>query len=240
MENTSSVNILLNTINRYELTPNIVEQNLANAQYPHKIHISDNGSTDHRIIDWGVNFADTHVSYPKNIGNPQSLNNMVERVLDSSDYIVIMGNDIELPKGWLEQAIKCLKDFPKIGMLGFNCSEGVHHVFKWGEHRLMMSKNGAVIGTVIIDARVFRKIGYFNEFAKYGYWDGVWSRRVSLSGWSPFFLYDYPSKHISISGEEDYKSDKMEQAESAWSKAKAWHDAYGDKVVYLNKNQNVN
>lgn len=229
---------IMNTINRYGITPTCTEENIARAGMDFDLFITDNGSSDKRIVEWGKRVAHKHTANETNMGNPYALNRMIKDALEY-DYIVILGNDILLPSNWLIHALTALQ-VHNVGMVGWML-EGKKHLsrfFKDGVE-FEIDESNVVIGSTVMRREVIDKIGYLNEFSKFGHWDATFSMRVSRH-FDCFYMARERAKHIGVApGEFEYKDMKRYEAQKAFVKAWDWHSKYQQKDVYLDIEQNV-
>jgi len=218
------VSYLMNTIDRFPKTVNITEANIRRAGFPiDEIMISDNGSTQQEIKDWAQGFATRFYDNKENIGNAQSHNRMME--VCKGNYIVVAGNDIELPKGWLKKAIVELQDH-KVGLVGFD----------WRDEKLEETHNGLKVtqgspfGTWVFRRSLLETVGYFNEWSKYGLWDSAYALRCKNKGYINGYLKDAPSKHKGDDVGEDSEYRRMKNEEL--QKAK---EGYSELIKQLTK-----
>ena len=218
-----TVTYIMNTIDRFDITPRVTVQNRQRAGRPiNQFIITDNGSKDERIKRWAGGFAHKYIPNQENIGNPQALNNALN--LATGDIIVIAGNDIELPANWLNDAIKQLTD-PKVGLVGFNWRGNSAKCKKTPYNGLKIPvKGSSVFGTWVMTKQTFQKVGYFNEFSKYGLWDSAYNKRCEDAGLINGYIDGRDSKHIAndVGKKDDYR--KMKDKEL--SKAKKGFTAY--------------
>ena len=205
------VSYLMNCIDRFPKTANITEDNIKNAGYPiDEIIISDNGSTQQEIKDWAQGFATTFIDNSQNIGNAQGHNNMLKEA--KGDFFVIAGNDIELPKGWLKAAIEMASDY-HVGLVGFDWrGENLTNRYK-----SLKLTEGCPFGTWVFSRRVLERVGYFNEWSKYGLWDSAYALRCKHAGYLNGYLINHPSKHKGedVGEDSDYRRMKNEELKKA-------------------------
>ena len=106
------VSILMLTIDRFELTSRVWKHNLAAARYKLdrsielECLICDNGSRDRRIVDFYRPHSNPTIAYHRvngiNEGVGKAFNQLYLR--STGKFIAILGNDIEMPNGWLNRA----------------------------------------------------------------------------------------------------------------------------------------
>ena len=230
------VSIILNTINRSELTPPCVEWSVKCCGYPREdmeVIITDNGSYEGVIRNWGEKFADIHIQNEENKGNPQALNNALS--IAKGDYISIIGNDYNMRRNWLRVAIDFIDKNPEVGIVGFGQTR--HPQFQFGGMNVTEPPEG-VIFAVVFHRKVFERIGYFCTFSKYGYWDGEYSRRAALAGFRNFYLSDYGFDDLGKdrhSGTE-YRKLKDREAAKALPDIRRMRSRYETEGLYLDIN----
>jgi glycosyltransferase involved in cell wall biosynthesis len=213
---------IMNTIDRFDITPKLTVRNIQKAGRPvNQIIITDNGSTDERIKRWAGTFAHKFIPNPKNIGNPQALNNALD--IATGDIIVIAGNDIELPSNWLNDAIKCLNK--EVGLVGFNWRGNHAKCKKTQVHGLNVPvKGSSVFGTWVMTKQTFKKIGHLNEFSKYGLWDSAYNKRCEDAGLINGYVIGRDSIHVA--NDMDTSSDYRKMKDRELKKAKKGFSEY--------------
>jgi len=184
---------IVNTINRSELTPKVTAHNLRVSGLKASetlIIVTDNGSSEKGIREWGEKFADVYIDNGTNIGNPQALNNALAIARSHyCDYFVIAGNDIELKEGWATHSIKEFSSNHKLGLLGYDWRNSK------GETKGRLRLSTSVFGTWMFPFKTLQKCGYFSTFSKYGLWDGEFHMRVTKNGFEKGYLVGFDSKH---------------------------------------------
>ena len=66
-----TVSYIFNTIDRSAITPRVTDNNFKHANYPiQEIIVTDNGSNEQKIKDWGKSVADKYIENKRNVGNP--------------------------------------------------------------------------------------------------------------------------------------------------------------------------
>ena len=228
---------IMNTIDRYDITPMCTEENIKRAGQEFDLFITDNGSTDRRIVEWGKKIAHKHTANETNMGNAYALNRMLFDVIHY-DFIVKIDNDMLMPENWLTDAINSLKH--DVGMVGWKLQGQIYgHRFRKHGINYEMDDTNVVIGSTVVRGDVARSVGYFNEWSKYGHWDAAYCRR--LQKYADAFYLQERCHHIGTkqSGDPAYEYMKQEEAKKAFEKAREWHHLYGDKKVFLTLEQKV-
>ncbi len=211
------VTYIMNIIDRYPITKDVTEKNILYAgRGIDEFIFTDNGSTDKRIIQWAIGAADTLILNETNVGNPQALNNALKKA--KGDYIVIAGNDIQLPTRWLHKAVEIAAD-PKVGLVGFDWrDEPKNETYK----TLKLTK-GCPFGTWVFHRRLLDEVGYFNEWSKYGLWDSGYAMRCKAKGLLNGYVMGLSSKHVGedVGENSEYrkmKNEEMRKAKPHYSK----------------------
>lgn len=187
------VSILLLTIDRYDLTREYVGNALRDAGYPFELCVTDNGSTDKRIIEW-VEQQNPKVFFKneENKGTTQSLNRMIEA--NPSDAWVFIGNDIELPKDWLKKLVETSEKIPQSGVVGINWRPIEFEKVDINGTEVLLSGN--TFGTMFITKQTRDRVGKFCEdYGTYGLWDSDYSIRCNLAGLVNYYLCGVRSEH---------------------------------------------
>lgn len=196
------VSLLMLTIDRFDKTPDVWKHNLRTAghgRYNIETLVCDNGSTDKRIVRF---FADQKIAYhrvnSRNEGIGHSLNQLFLRA--KGDIIASVGNDIEMPDGWLKEALYYIDNVPDCGIVGFDWGHGGMPPLserngikaKW----LTADKN-RIFGNWVMHRRVIEKIGFFHEgYGPYGIEDSDFNERVNRSGFQSLYHPTLTSKHV--------------------------------------------
>lgn len=229
----------MNQINRFDITPQTTERNIENAGRPiDEVIITDNGSEDGKIKEWAVNYADLYCWNDENIGNPQALNKMLS--ICSGDVIVIAGNDIALPVGWLDEAIKAIERLPKCGLIGFHCVGGLPKETEL-IHDLRIKRPANVFGTWVMSRELFKDVGYFWEFSKYGCWDADYNIRVRHAGYNSIYLSDFPSIHKGndSGSKSQYRQLKDSEMKKGCEKLIPMREEYNENKYHVTKDQKL-
>lgn len=195
---------LMLTIDRYDITSKVWDHNIKSAVtgLPEDIHIEslvcDNGSKDRRIVNFFDGKADHHRVNARNEGCSKAFNQLFLR--SKGDYICLLGNDIEMPNGWLAEAIKYIEGVPNCGIVGFDWGHGgvppVSMKFGSLAHWLTPQLN-RVFGAWVFHRRIVDEIGFFHEgFGPYGLEDSDFNERVNLAGFNSLYHPTLKSKHL--------------------------------------------
>jgi hypothetical protein len=224
---------IVNTINRSELTPKVTAHNLRISGLKASetlIIVTDNGSTEKPIREWGMKFADVYIDNGVNIGNPQALNNALAIARSHyCDYFVVAGNDIELKEGWATHSIREFSSNPKLGLLGFDWRNSKGDI----KGRVRMSDS--VFGTWMFPFKTLEKCGYFSTFSKYGWWDGEFQMRVTKNGFEKGYLVGFDSYHRGNDMGEQSPYRKMKSEEMAKAVKAGAPSRSNSNISYVNR-----
>ena len=193
------VSILLLTIDRYETTRRCLDMAIANAHYPNELLVTDNGSTDQRIIDYLIDLDPSYLMLnQENKGIAPMHNAMLERA--KGDYFVLIGNDIELPPGWLSYLVSTYDQLKSLGhkpgLAGIHCVETLHPEQMYAEN-LIIHPGHNVFGTMFFGREVLNEIGYFNEiYHPYGMDDSDYAYRLNKTGHINYYVHGMSSVHV--------------------------------------------
>jgi GT2 family glycosyltransferase len=214
--------ILFLTLDRFSLTVRTLTNNLKNAgAAPVEILACDNGSTDKRVPHFLQSFQ-PRMKYlrlnSRNEGIGKAFNQLYLR--SSGDYIVLLGNDLELDTNWLAQGIRYLEEVEmarcKAGMVAFD----------WGHSGLppLSTKNGVTahfltptlnrcFGVTMFKRELVEQVGLFcEEYGPYGLDDSDLNERVNLMGFTSFYVPGVKCRHLDndVGSVTEYRKTKDE------------------------------
>lgn len=201
-----SLGILMLTIDRYETTKKVLDENIANIGLnvgEFGLYACDNGSTDISIIDYisRFNYLCHYRINKRNEGVAHSFNQLVTRALPHSTHICLMGNDILMPHGWGKQMIDLSNKIVNSGLIGCHV-DGLFDVppvsNQFGvEAHYTDKKFNRVFGTTLMRSEVIHQVGLFDErFGCYGLEDSELNNRVELAGFKSAYIPHQKSTHI--------------------------------------------
>lgn len=202
------VDILLNTIDRYELTVRCIGKALQTAGHSYGLMVCDNGSSDERVIDYirTLNPWRFFVN-ARNEGCAQMHNQML--LCSRANLFVLLDNDIELRReNWLRDLVDAWVGAKNAGvnpgMLGIHsdqlCPE--HHApvtLSNGTvlHVASPPKEDAIFGTRMFSREVLDKVGYFCEdYGTYSLCDNEYNTRVHHSGFVNAYISGPSGLHL--------------------------------------------
>lgn len=206
--------ILFLTIDRYELTSQSISTSLANSGHSeYDVFVADNGSKDIRTLEFIRNSGFHYVKeFGENMGVAKAFNHLMYKAKDY-DAIVLLGNDIVMPGGWLSEWIKVHNILGnETGIVGIECAippcpeseyKGLFvHKIELGDR---------VFGCWYIPKLVIDKVGYFFEYpGTYGIEDSDYNERVTRSGFTSFYLSNRVFKSFHLDSDVGNKTEYRE------------------------------
>ncbi len=197
------VSILLNTIDRFDLTVRCIGGALADCSCKYELLVCDNGSSDRRVVDYVKTLPGLvyHRLNESNEGCAQMHNQMLLRA--KGDYFCLLDNDIELWNGWLDKLVEVYETVELSGIAAIhttNLSPEQHPAENLNGivvHPATPPKEDAVFGTRLFDRSVLKKVGYFCEdYGPYGLCDNEYNSRVYHSGFVNYYLDGPSAMHL--------------------------------------------
>lgn len=219
------VSFLMLNIDRYEVMKDTITKNIERVGVDVEIELlfCDNGSTDKRAIEFLDSMNPKY--FRKNSSNEGVARAMNQLYLRSTgDLIVLLGNDILLPQGWLKSAMAYAHATPKCGIIGIDWGHGqlppCTEKFSLNAHWVTPEKN-KVFGVWILQRKLIEQIGFFaDDFLQYGLEDTNFNERVNRAGFYSFYLPDMKSEHLCNDAGQSSEYRKMK-------------DYYMDKNYYI-------
>lgn len=210
------ISICMISWNRAEIMKKVLKHNHSQIILSEGLEIeylfADQGSSDKSVNvlkKWNPSYLRLNT---KNEGVAQTFNQLMIRA--TGNYVVLMGNDILMPKDWLGEMIRYAEHFKKeCGLIGVKCTtvmpplstrNGVHAHF-------VDEKIDKVFGTWLMPRHLFNSIGYFDENYKgYGLEDSDYNNRVNRAGFISFYVPDKNSEHLAhdVGDKSKYRRDK--------------------------------
>lgn len=217
---------ILLTLDRPELTKQIIAQNLFNAGISADVFWIDNGSKPENIeAVEALHYPFTAVRhFPENVGISSALNAGIE-LADGYDAIVTLANDILMPAGWLEKMVEYADKIEKSGMIGMHCVEVLPPLTDKGVHEIFTP-----FGNVLITGAALEAAGKFNtDYDPYGMQDADYAYRLNRLGFVSYYLPGLESDHIGadMGQDSEYRQMKnagLEKAAAVWTAAVEKYD----------------
>lgn len=203
------VSILALTLNRYDIMIQALETSLQNAGHEYELIITDNGSSDQRVIEWAISKNPVYFRQNStNEGNPKSLNQMYLRA--TGDFIVTLANDIVMPPNWLSTMVEYANKVPYCGLVGIHCvaSKPPLTEYEGVKAHFINAKMNRVFSNIGFKREVVNKVGFYSEeFHPYGLADSDFCQRVTMAGFMSFYLPNLSSQHIGhdVGNKDEYR-----------------------------------
>lgn len=120
----------------------------------------------------------------------------------TGDLIVLMGNDILMPPGWLAEMVKYATQVPRSGLIGVDWGHGgvppISAQFGINAHWLN-GKYDRVFGTTMVRRQVIEQVGLFYEgYGPYGLEDSDLNERVNRAAFNSCYVPNihFRSQHL--------------------------------------------
>lgn len=212
------VSVLLLTIDRYELTEKYVGEALRNAGHEFDLCVTDNGSTDQRVIDliesWEPKYFQRN---SENLGTTQMFNQMIRE--NPADGYVLIGNDIQMPPNWLRAFVDHAQMIPQTGTIGIDWMMRAYPRAVFNGREVDFADK--IYGPVYIPRSTRDKVGDFCEdYGKYGYDDTDWSLRCRSAGLVNYYISFMKCIHHGGDVGEDSDYRRMKDAHLKANKSK--------------------
>lgn len=197
--------IILNCVDRYDMTVDCIGKALAQADYPYEFLCCDNGSVDMRVRDFLQRQNPVYLRLnEKNQGIAPMHTAMFKKA--TGDYFVLADNDIKISAGWLKQMIETYEavgEVIKPGIAGIYttalCPE--QHAAETANgkviHPAKPPKEDAIFGTRLFSRDVYDKVGgHCLDYGSYGLADNDHAMRVHYSGFVNFYVDGPTAEHL--------------------------------------------
>ena len=188
----------------------IIKNTQANLEY--ELIVIDNGSTDDTASYIKQNYPQAIlIKNPDNLGYSKANNQGIEAA--RGQYIVLLNNDLVVPKNWLAKMVKIAENDPQIGIISSRENFGIIHQNYWPgfiwftkllDIILQRPKTVAtdnVFGFCLFLRRtLLKQIGLIDEYAFYGdFTDQDLCLRAIAAGYKvvvarDVFIYHYHAK----------------------------------------------
>lgn len=200
------IDIIIPTYITIDLTLRCLENIKKQTKTPYRlIHINDGSNIKkfYEVISYSgfLNIPFLHHSFEKNKGFASAINKGIE--MSSSDYLVMMNNDVIVTEGWLEKLIYGLKSSKKVGLvsaitnkissgcrydrvaraLGIERPEDPESYFNALPFKLLSLRSNVSFFCAAIKAEVINKIGLLDERFYCGAEDDDYNDRIRRAGY---------------------------------------------------------
>jgi len=187
---------------RHDVTKRVLEKSLSNHGLPQsmvELLVCDQGSTDQRVVPMIEGFRPAY--FRRNSGNEGCAHSFNQLYLRSTgEFLVLMGNDIEMPDGWLAKAVKYLELVPNSGLAAIDWGHsGVPPLStKCGvEAHFLTPTLNRCFGVTVFRRSLIEALGFFEEcYGPYGIEDSSWNERVNRAGYNSFYVPGLKSRHL--------------------------------------------
>ena len=158
-------------------------------------------------------------------GIANALNDGLDMALiDNYDYIGFLANDIIEPDNWLAKKVEALQTYPFAGIVASSLGEVKRGI-----------TNEHIISNWLIDIKLVKEIGYFNEaMFPYGPIDLDYCERSHIANFNTYYVMDCMAEHLGTHATGD---------EYGWNKAeiisKNWAAHEHDIKSYRNGTKNI-
>jgi len=193
-----TASIMMVTYNRLDLTKETLDNLFKNTKYPFNLIIVDNGSKDETVkyldkilskeMEGNEAFKDYKVIASKeNLGIAIGRNLALYEAINKYDsqWLATIDNDVEVPEGWLGEAISVMESNPAYASIGVNM-ERVEYQMVTKNGKTFQSKPQGNLGTaaMVFGRSLQKMLGFFNykDFNFYGQEDSDWGMRTRVLG----------------------------------------------------------
>lgn len=123
------VTILMLSFNGWQMTEQTINSLIDNTEFPYKLLVIDNGSTDLTVTNLRKDPTLFHIENSCNLGFATGFNIGMELV--DTPLFVLANNDVLFTPGWLDSLVKCAQNDTKVLAVGpvSNCVSGIQKVF---------------------------------------------------------------------------------------------------------------
>lgn len=207
--------LMMVTYNRLDLTKKTLNSIFKNTDYPFRLIIVDNGSTDgtvdflnNLISDGATSPYVTNIHIQLNYENKGIAvgRNQCLKISDehSDEWLSTIDNDIEVPFGWLKEAIEVLEANSNFGMIGVNL-EGKEYPLVTRNNKTFQYKKEGNLGTActVFNRKLHRLLGFFTTEAGtlYAHEDADFGMRARVLKYELGYIQQM-GNHIGV-GEND-------------------------------------
>jgi len=197
MTNINSATLMMVTYNRLELTKKTLDNLSQVTNYPHRLIIIDNGSTD-GTIEWlrtikynNSSCIGLDVEFNQNNLGIAHGRNQGLKISDryNDPWLVTIDNDIELYDGWLNECVGFMEINPKYS-IGINFEPNDYPILN-KNGKLFQYKQHGNIGTACaaFSRQLHNVLGFFSmEYGNYGEEDADYFMRSRYVGYELGYL----------------------------------------------------
>lgn len=237
------ITLMMVTYNRLDLTKRTIKSLNDNTKADYNLVVVDNGSEDGTVDYLNELAADNdniHLNLlPENKGIAIGRNIALKKAVElETNWFCTIDNDVEVPDGWLTEAIGIMKDNPKYAMIGVNMEGVKYPVVEQNGHKFQSKPRGN-LGTacIVFQSKLQKMLGYFStEYGLYGEEDADYGMRARVCGFGLGYI-ERMGNHFGV-GELDqgeYREFKDEMHKNNLAKFNANCGAYArrEKNLYF-------
>jgi GT2 family glycosyltransferase len=208
--------VILLTQNRFDLTAKVCQNNFYNAGIDADCFLVDTGSDE----SFGNNnYFKGFYTFKEKTGIAAGVNAGIKLVKSKEKYdgIILMANDILMPKNWLSDFIYYANNIPKTGIIGIHCVEELPPLID-GIHKIHTP-----FGNNYISMELINTIGGYNtDYDPYGMQDKDYAERAILAGFTNYYIQG-KSEHIGhdVGDGTEYrriKDESLQKAQAVWER----------------------
>lgn len=220
--------LMMITYNRLELTKKTINFLLESTNQPFSLVIVDNGSTDGTVeylkklklacsmkVPGEIPVQVELILLPENKGIAVGRNIALKKAdeLNATWYCTI-DNDVQMPKGWLQECIEILEENKGFGIIGVNMEDTIYPMITRGKHTFQEKPKGN-LGTacMVFRKQVHQMIGFFTtEYGMYGEEDADFGMRARVAGFKMGYI-ETMGNHLGADESEigEYRAFKTKQ-----------------------------
>lgn len=258
---TTPVSIIIPAHNQIEYCRQCIGSILSNTDYPHRLILVDNASTDgvSEFFDAVPNAVTVHS--PVNLGFPGGVNLGLQH---AEGHVLILNSDTLVPHAWLSNLVRALESSSRIGLAGpmSNCVSGPQLIeglsfetmadINAYAAQLHDEQNGQIVDCerlvgfcLLIRDTAFTEVGFLDEgFGIGNFEDDDYCLRVRRAGYriciaSDCFVFHYGSRTFTGMGyTSDIYSDLMNRNAKRFKEKWRLDDAGGARLTQLSYSLN--
>jgi GT2 family glycosyltransferase len=209
--------IMMVTYNRLDLTKEALESIFKNTKHPFNLVIVDNGSKDGTVeyLDKTLyQKTEEHEAFLDYsiIANRENLGIAIGRNLAlyeavhkyDTEWLATIDNDVDVPAGWLTDAIEIMKSNRQYASIGVNMEGRPYRIVNLNGKAFQDKPQGNLGTAAMVFNRSLQKmLGFFNyqDYGLYGEEDADWGMRTRVLGFKLGYVQSM-GKHLG-EGERD-------------------------------------
>jgi len=197
--------VIVLTCNRLDVTKDCINSLI---KYTSAIDliVVDNGSTD-GTVDWLASRKEvTLIRNDRNIGIPKARNQGIRA--SSTEYIVLMDNDITVSRGWLEELFSTMnKGFDVVGIEAWKLGANHQAIARCVNQEESFDYLGGAC--CLFRRKIFEEAGLLDEGFSWAYYEDVdvaiRAKKLGFKlGWNPTLRIQHKEHQTLIHGQKDF------------------------------------